>query len=131
MVFAHSPPRHLINHPPSRFRRTTWSSIRKQNFYAYLYWAFYNSPLPAPDLLPDHHRDILDVAIRQIENRAGMSIPDGPSSGVTPILLTLDKLNVAPRPFLWYAMVFATNWILRRWLERMHHAHFGCYKGLE
>jgi hypothetical protein len=119
------------NYLSSRFRRTTWSSIRKQDFYAYLYWTFYNSPLPATHLLPDHHRDVLDGAIRQIENRAGMAIPDGPSSGVSPMLLTIDKLNVTSRPFVWYAMVFATNWMLRRWLERVHSVRFDCYEGLE
>ncbi|KAF8551453.1 hypothetical protein OG21DRAFT_1478115 [Imleria badia] len=113
------------------FQRAPWSSIRKQDFYAYLYWVFYNSPLPATHLLPDHHRDVLDGAIRQIENRAGMAIPDGPNSGVSPILLTVDKLNVTSRPFVWYAMVFATNWILRRWLERAHAVRFGCHDGLE
>ncbi|KAI9574737.1 hypothetical protein HD554DRAFT_2011317 [Boletus coccyginus] len=113
------------------FRRTTWSSIRKQDVYAYLYWAFHNSPLPITHLLPDHHRDVLDRAIRQIENRAGVAIPDGPSSGVSPILLTIDKLNVTSRPFVWYAMVLATNWMLRRWLERVYSVRFGRYGGLE
>lgn len=134
MVLTHSlesTPRRPANHFPSRFRRATWSSIRKQDLYAYLYWAFYNSPLPTTHPLPDRHRDALDDAIRQIENRAGMTIPDGPSSGVSPILLTVDKLNVSSRPFVWYAMVFATNWVLRRWLEREHSVQFGCYEGLE
>ncbi|KAH0839869.1 hypothetical protein J3R83DRAFT_820 [Lanmaoa asiatica] len=113
------------------FRRAAWSSIRKQDLYAYFYWAFYNSPLPATHLLPDHRRDVLDDALRQIESRAGMSIPDGPSSGVSPILLTIDKLNVSSRPLVWYAMVFATNWMLRKWLERVHSVRFACYEGLE
>ncbi|KAG9317401.1 hypothetical protein JVU11DRAFT_1600 [Chiua virens] len=113
------------------FRRMTWSSITKQDFYAYLYWAFYNSPLPATHLIPDHHRDVLDDAIRQIENRAGITLPDGPSSGVSPILLTIDKLNVTSRPFLWYALVFVTNRVFRFWLARVHSVRFGCYQGLE
>lgn len=128
------PPRPLLAASltfPSRFRRATWSSIRKQDFYAYLYWAFYNSPLPATHLLSDHHREVLDGAVRQIEHRAGMAIPDGPGSGASPILLTVDKLNVTSRPFVWYAVVFATNWMLRRWLERVHRVRFGCYEGLE
>ncbi|KAF8450592.1 hypothetical protein L210DRAFT_3520835 [Boletus edulis BED1] len=57
----------------------TWSSIRKQEFHAYLYWAFYNSPLPATHLLPDRLRKVLNHAIGQIENRARMVIPDGPN----------------------------------------------------
>lgn len=60
-----------------------------------------------------------------------MTIPDSPSRGVSPILLTVDKLNVTSRPFVWYAIVFATNWMLRRWLERAHSVRFGCYEGLE
>lgn len=119
------------NHTPSRFRRTTWSSIRKQDFYVYLYWVFYNSTLPALHLLPDHRRKVLDNAIKQIEHRAGMTISDNPSSGASPMLLTVDRLNVTSRPFVLYAVVFAANWMFRRWLERAHGIRFGCYEGLE
>ncbi|KAG8218578.1 hypothetical protein J3R82DRAFT_4219 [Butyriboletus roseoflavus] len=57
------------------FRRATWSSIRRRDLYAYLYWAFYNSPLPATHSPSDHRRDVVDDAIRQVETSCGHDHP--------------------------------------------------------
>ncbi|KIJ70039.1 hypothetical protein HYDPIDRAFT_104722 [Hydnomerulius pinastri MD-312] len=113
------------------FRRATWSSIKKQGVHAYLYWVFFNAPLPAPHAIPKEHRIVLDDTLMQIEKRSGTTFQDGASDQVSPILLTVDKVNVNWRPLAWYAMVFASNWVLRRWLVRSQDARFGSYNGLE
>lgn len=113
------------------FRRSTWSSVKKRDVYAYLYWVFYNSEMPPLEFLTGRQRAVLDEALSRVEKRAGKTIPDEPSVGVQPVRLTIDEVNVNWRPLTWYVMALGGNWMLRHWLVSSYGARFGCYNGLE
>lgn len=113
------------------FRRSTWSSVKKRDAYAYLYWVFYNSEIPPLEFLTGQQRAVLDDALSRVEKRAGKTIPDEPSVGVQPVRLTIDEVNVNWRPLTWYVMALGGNWMLRHWLVSSYGARFGCYNGLE
>ncbi|EIW82122.1 hypothetical protein CONPUDRAFT_54478 [Coniophora puteana RWD-64-598 SS2] len=113
------------------FRKATWSSIRKEEMYAWLYWSIFNAACPPTDQLSRGHRAILDDALKLLEMRSGNAISEGFNTNSKPILLTLDKVNVTWRPFFWYVFVFASNQSMKAWLRNTWGATFGCYNGLE
>ncbi|KAI0832383.1 hypothetical protein BC628DRAFT_1310286 [Trametes gibbosa] len=113
------------------FGKVPWSSIRRDEMYSWLYWSIFNSAFPGLDKVSEPHRRALLEVIQMIELRAGSKIPEGSNPAVTPLLLTVDPINVAWRPFIWYAAVALSNAYLRRRLQSRWHAKVGVYKDLE
>lgn len=81
--------------------------------------------------MPQSHRDAVDEALENIEKRAGCKIPDGSNPAVTPVLLTLDPVNVSFRPFFWYIAVALVNIFVRVHLQSRYKVEFGKHKNLE
>ncbi|KAH7914196.1 hypothetical protein BJ138DRAFT_1123730 [Hygrophoropsis aurantiaca] len=113
------------------FQKAPWSAIRTQEVYAWLYWDIFNTALPPLESIPRAHRAALDEALDLLQKRSGSIISPGSNTAVSPILLTLDKVNVKWRPLFWYILVTSMNWILKKWLERSYCARFGSYNGLD
>jgi len=114
------------------FGRVAWSSIRTHQIYEWLYWSSYNAVLPSLESIPASRRKILDDALSLIQKRAGCIIPEGNNHAVKPILLTLDEFKAALwRPFVWYAGVGISNWILKRWYEYKWDLRCGTYNSLD
>jgi hypothetical protein len=97
----------------------------------WLYWTIFNSAMPPLDVMPQAHRLIINETVENIEKRAGCKIPDGSNPTVTPILLTLDPVNVSFRPFFWYVGIALGNFIARVYLQRRYMIHFGTHDCLE
>lgn len=117
---------------PYRFGRVAWSSIRTHQIYEWLYWSAYNEVLPSIESIPVSRREILDDALALIQKRAGCIIPEGNNLAVKPILLTLDEFKAALwRPFVWYAGVGISNWILKRWYEYKWDLRCGTYNSFD
>jgi hypothetical protein len=114
----------------ARFGKIPWSKVRKQEVEAWIYWSIFNAPLPPPKEIPHARRVIVDEVFEMIQQRTGSQIPEG-TSGVPPLLLTVDPVNVTARPFLWYAIVATTIWLLRRRLRARHSVHFENFNGLD
>lgn len=66
-----------------------------------------------------------------VEHRAGIAIPEGSDPNVRPLLLTLDPITVAWRPFFWYVGVAVSNSIIRRSFRSKWNATITSYNGLE
>ena len=99
--------------------------------YTWLYWSIFNARFPGLDKIPEHERKALLEVTELIELRAGVQIPEGSNPAATPLLLTLDPVNVAWRPFVWYAGVAISNPIVRRRLQTKWGAKVAVYKDLE
>ncbi|KAI0375603.1 hypothetical protein BV20DRAFT_959597 [Pilatotrama ljubarskyi] len=113
------------------FNKAPWSSIRRHEMYAWLYWSIFNASFPGIDKVSEPHRKVLNEVIQLLEHRAGSKIPDGSNPAASPLLLTLDPVNVAWRPLVWYVGVALSNTILRRTLRSKWNVKFGVYKDLE
>lgn len=88
--------------------------------------------MPPVDSIPPERLAALQDTVRLIEKRSGTIIPVGSNPSVTPILLTLDKVNVSMwRPFAWYATIKVVNVLLRKWYESVGGMHYGTYHGQE
>ena len=99
--------------------------------YSWLYWSIFNAPFAGIDNVPLHEQKALQEVTQLIELRAGVQIPEGSNPAATPLLLTLDPVNVSWRPFVWYAAVAISNAILRRRLRTRWNAKIAVYKDLE
>ncbi|KAI0750717.1 hypothetical protein C8Q80DRAFT_1153583 [Daedaleopsis nitida] len=113
------------------FRRVPWSHIHRQEMFAWLYWSVFNAPFEGMDKVSQMEQKVLHEVIELIECRAGINIPEGSNPAVNPLLLTLDPVDVAWRPLVWYLGVALSNAILRRRLRTKWNAKVGTYKGLE
>ncbi|KAI0068643.1 hypothetical protein BV25DRAFT_1873699 [Artomyces pyxidatus] len=103
------------------FGKVPWSHIHRKEMHAWLYWSIFNAHLPALHLIPAPHTKVLSEALEMIERRSGKPIPEGSNPAAAPLLLTLDPVNVAWRPFGWYAFVGAGNTLMRHWFT----SHWG------
>ncbi|KAH9899903.1 hypothetical protein C8Q73DRAFT_743742 [Cubamyces lactineus] len=113
------------------FNKAPWSSIRRHEMYSWLYWSIFNASFPGIDKVSEAHQKVLHEVIKLLEDRAGAKIPEGSNPEAAPLLLTLDPVNVAWRPFIWYAGVALSNTILRRKLRTKWNVKIGVYKDLE
>ncbi|KAJ8481767.1 hypothetical protein ONZ51_g5790 [Trametes cubensis] len=113
------------------FNKVPWSTIRRHEMYSWLYWSIFNAPFPGIDKVSETHRKVLHEVIQLLEDRAGAKIPEGSNPNAAPLLLTLDPVNVAWRPLIWYAGVALSNTILRRKLRTKWNVKIGVYKDLE
>lgn len=114
-----------------RFRRAPWSSIRRHEMFAWLYWSVFNSPFAGYDKVSQTEQKVLDEVIHLLEQRAGVKIPEGSNPTAGPLLLTLDPVNVSWRPLMWYAGVAFSNAFLRRRFTNKWNAKVATYKDLE
>ncbi|RDX55582.1 hypothetical protein OH76DRAFT_1468814 [Lentinus brumalis] len=113
------------------FGKVPWSSIRRHEVFAWLHWSIFNAPFAGIEKVSQVERNALHEVIELIEFRAGCKIPEGSCSTVSPLLLTLDPVNVAWRPLVWYAAVALSNAFLRRRFRTKWNAKVATYKGLE
>ncbi|KAK7695883.1 hypothetical protein QCA50_000521 [Cerrena zonata] len=113
------------------FRKAPWSSIHRQEVYSWLYWSIFNAKFTTLESLPEPRRKIVLEVLDMLEKRAGVAIPEGTNPASSPLLLTLDPINVAWRPFVWYAGVAISNAILRRRFQSKWNAKIGTFNGLE
>lgn len=113
------------------FNRVPWSSIRKHQMYQWLHWSIFNGPFHGTEHVSEARKQVLEEVIELIERRAGAKIPDGSNPASTPMLLTLDPVNVMARPFIWYLGVALSNYYQRRQYESRWGCVISTYKGLE
>ncbi|KAI9001046.1 hypothetical protein BD414DRAFT_473454 [Trametes punicea] len=132
-VLAYHDPRAVDfrNYLRTWFGKVPWSAIRRHEMFSWLSWSIFNAPFPGIDKVPESHRKVLLEVVEMIEDRAGAKIPDGSNPAVTPLLLTVDPVNVAWRPLIWYAGVALSNMILRRMFRTKWNVRIGVYKDLE
>ncbi|KAI0034072.1 hypothetical protein K488DRAFT_77450 [Vararia minispora EC-137] len=98
------------------FGKVPWSQIHRQQMKAWLYWAIFNARMPELDAIPPPKKKFLDEALTLIEKRSGTVIPEGSNPAARPMLLTLDPINFAWRPLVWYLFVYAGNISFKRYL---------------
>lgn len=108
-----------------------WSHIHKQEMYAWLYWSIFNAHLPPHDCIPASHQKVLHDALEMIEKRSGMTIPDGSNPAAVPLLLTLDPVNIAWRPFGWYVLIALGNVVMKHWFIARWDMRRGVRDGVE
>ena len=129
-------PQAVLSHPPCqicphRFGKVPWSSIRRHEMFAWLYWSIFNAPFAGIEKVSQMERKVLHEVIELLEYRAGCKIPEGTNAAASPLLLTLDPVTVAWRPLVWYAAVTLSNTIIRRRMRTKWGAKIGTHKGLE
>lgn len=113
------------------FGKVPWSKIHKYEMYSWLCWAIFNAPFTTLDALPSARQTVLREVLEMIEKRAGVAIPDGANPSVKTLLLTLDPVTIAWRPFFWYAGVTLSNYYIRRSFVTKWGATIATYNGLE
>lgn len=113
------------------FHKVPWSSIHRQEMYAWLHWSIFNASFTALDALPPARQDVLREVLGMIEKRAGASVPEGSNPDAKPLLLTLDPVSVTWRPFFWYASVTLSNFYQRRQYKSQWNATISTHDGLE
>ncbi|KAI1795198.1 hypothetical protein LXA43DRAFT_993885 [Ganoderma leucocontextum] len=119
------------NYVRTWFRRAPWSSIRRHEMFAWLYWSVFNAPFAGYDKVSQTEQKVLDEVIDLLERRAGIKIPEGSNPTVNPLLLTLDPVNVSWRPLIWYAGIALSNAFLRRRFRNKWNVKVATYKDLE
>ena len=114
-----------------RFQKVPWSHIRVEHLHAWFYWSAFNTTLPPQAQLPEYHRTLLDESVELLEKRIGCKIPSGSNPSVKPILLTVDPVNVLPRPLGWYIFVKVVNTCILKWYEYKYGLSYGRFRDLE
>lgn len=87
--------------------------------------------MPPLESMPIPHRRAIEEAIESIEKRSGSKIPEGSNPAVTPIMLTIDDVHIAFRPFLWYIFISVSHTLARQFLEQNSGVEFGVHGDLE
>ncbi|EJD01104.1 uncharacterized protein FOMMEDRAFT_125748 [Fomitiporia mediterranea MF3/22] len=113
------------------FKKVPWSRVRRENFRQWLYWSTFNAALPAHGRIPDTHKTLLDEATELLEKRIGCTVPDGYDPSVQVLRLTVDPVNVLPRPLGWYLFVKAINMYIRSVYESRYGLVYGKFRDLE
>ena len=114
-----------------RFGKVPWSQVRLVHFHQWLYWSTFNAVLPRKEDIPATHRVVLDEATELLEKRIVCKIPVGENPSVRTFLLTLDPINVLPRPLVWYLFVRLANKYIRTRYEILYGLNYGKYKDFE
>ena len=96
-----------------------------------MYWSIFNARMPSPESTPATHRHAIDEGVELIEMRSGSKIPDGSNPAVTPMLLTVDDVYIAFRPFLWYIFVAVGHVLAHKFLEIHWGFEFGAHGDVE
>lgn len=97
----------------------------------WIHWFAFNQPIPSPDKLTADHKWVIEDGIHRIEQRSGTQLPKGYNTKASPILLTLDHVNIASRPFLWYLFSHVAQYVMQRHYVNVHGVKFAKYRGLE
>ncbi|KAI0719588.1 hypothetical protein C8T65DRAFT_706265 [Cerioporus squamosus] len=113
------------------FGKVPWSSIHRHEMFTWIYWSIFNAPFAGIEKVTQLECKALHEVIELIEFRAGCKLPEGSNPSASPLLLTLDPVNVAWRPLVWYAAVALSNAFIRRRFRTKWSAKVGTYKGLE
>ncbi|PPQ94006.1 hypothetical protein CVT25_009854 [Psilocybe cyanescens] len=113
------------------FCKVPWSSIKLLDIHKWLFWAMYNSDLPPRERLPAIQRKAIDEAVELLQKRSGCKFEDGSDSAITPMRLTIDKINILWRPLTFYLIVNSVNWTLRTIYKRSWDFSHGHSNGLE
>ncbi|KAF9268049.1 hypothetical protein L218DRAFT_918278 [Marasmius fiardii PR-910] len=113
------------------FGRAPWSSITLHPVRQWLFWSIFNQDLPPVEILTHSQRVALDDALLQLQKRLGKEVPEGPSSGIRPLRLTLDPVYISWRPLTFYCFVAAANMYLKMKYCRERQFHLGSFDGLE
>lgn len=105
----------MIDDDSYRFGKVPWSHICRREMQEWLYWAIFNARLPADtSSLPHAQQVFLNEALQLIEKRSGTVLPPGSNPQARPMLLTLDPVNFAWRPLIWYLLVAVGNWAMKQ-----------------
>ncbi|KAJ8086715.1 hypothetical protein PM082_005538 [Marasmius tenuissimus] len=113
------------------FGRAPWSSITLHEARQWLYWSMFNKDLPCPENMPQAHRVAMDDALSQLQKRLGKEIPEGQSSHIKPLRLTLDPVTILSRPFAFYCFVAVANFYIKLTSRRDLNFRQGSFDGLE
>jgi hypothetical protein len=113
------------------FSGAPWSEIRLRQVHQWLYAFIYNTHCPLPENLSKEERDILNDAVALLERRTGCKIPEGDDPAVKPMLLTLDDVNIAFRPLVFYLLIAVVNQLLRMRHIQQWNVRFEMHKGIE
>ncbi|KAF7332075.1 hypothetical protein MKEN_00088000 [Mycena kentingensis (nom. inval.)] len=111
------------------FGRVPFSEIRALEVRKWIYWSIFNTDLPRN--LSAAHQAVLEDTLRQLEMRLGSNIVEGSNPNALPMRMTLDKVNISPRPFMLYLAVFCVNRCLRWYYRARYDLRHGTHDGLE
>lgn len=126
--------------PSHRFGKVPFENITRHDIIEWLAWSSYNLPLTSVPLNSPSMR-VLENSLDLVEARCGWSFPDLVTTEEDPIgwwawmknilwpnkdkvklmRLTMDKVNLWPRPFFMYWVPGCFNW----YLERRVYASYG------
>jgi hypothetical protein len=126
--------------PSHRFGKVPFENITRHDIIEWLAWSSYNLPLTSVPLNSPSMR-VLENSLDLVEARCGWSFPDLVTTEDDPIgwwawmknilwpnkdkvklmRLTMDKVNLWPRPFFMYWVPGCFNW----YLERRVYARYG------
>ncbi|KAH9482722.1 hypothetical protein JR316_0004822 [Psilocybe cubensis] len=113
------------------FCKVPWSSIKLLDIQKWLFWAMYNSDLPSRDSISATQRIAIDEAVALLQKRAGSKFEEGFNSTITPMRLTIDKINILWRPLTFYVIVTFVNSVIRALYTRSWGFTHGHSNGLE
>lgn len=97
----------------------------------WIHWFAYNAPIPPVENLTADHKWVIENGLHRIEQRSGTKFTEGSNPKASPILLTLDQVNIVGRPAFWYVTVALAHWAFRKYYIKCHNAKFAKYRGLE
>ena len=129
--YLYSPKKKHTEYPSNRFGKVPWSQIHTREVEAWLYWSMFNATLPPRSHQPVSHQKLLQETITLLEMRAGKPIQKGSNPNVTPLLLTLDPVNVCARPLMMYLGVKVAGMLLQEWYRHQFELRYGRFGDLE
>jgi len=119
------------------FHKIEWSSITKEAMLTWLAWSCFGVSYETA-IKHSANEIVLREALEMLEKRTGSKFPsavDLPSSKkssfIPPIRLTLDPLDISPRPAIFYALTASINLGLQTVLQRKYGVVRGKFGKLE
>ncbi|KAF8165274.1 hypothetical protein B0H34DRAFT_649014 [Crassisporium funariophilum] len=113
------------------FCKAPWSSIKRLEIQKWLYWAMYNTEMPAMDAIPPTQRAALEASLELLQKRVGCKVEDGANPAIVPMRITIDKTSITWRPLTYYLLVGSVNWTLRKRYTKWWNIQHGCSNGIE
>ncbi|KAE9385853.1 hypothetical protein BT96DRAFT_565286 [Gymnopus androsaceus JB14] len=97
------------------------NNLKRENVVEWILWALFSC---GPEDAQESWNDEIEIYVKKVEELTGMKLEKGRTAVTSSLRLTLDRVNMSHRPFIWYTIVGLVDLIT---CVRLYAIGFGHY----
>ncbi|KAE9397158.1 hypothetical protein BT96DRAFT_957969 [Gymnopus androsaceus JB14] len=78
------------------------NDLKRENVVEWILWALFSC---GPEDAQESWNDEIEIYVKKVEELTGMKLEKGRTAVTSSLRLTLDRVNMSHRPFIWYTIV--------------------------